>query len=375
VSFSKKSQRGAALTAYALILSSFTVVALGAIQGLNEGSDAYLTETSNNIAAPRELRSYDEFDEIPDVGDSGSGGTDGPVQFDFVFDEDGQFVSDTDGLCITLEADGRLRQRACDGSSQQFIEVYTDDATETSQLRIGSQCIGVVGNSENESADYEMQTCDEENLKQLFRRNGTQWESGSNRDPLMCMDVSGSAGGDGAALQQYGCHGFPNQQWPDPSEYVPPGPTTPPTPVVSGEGFFVGQLPANADLRPQGDYEDNDQVFVFQESVSILDDDVTVSGVTMTAGTQVCSYIVWYSPVSNSSVVASIDFGAPVLAGALTSSQMTATNQFAQSGVTYSYNRPWENNDGFHVTGNTLDIDPYAVGNNGDMMRVFTECG
>jgi len=371
---SKKSQRGAALTGYAILLSSFTVVSIGAIQGLNDSSDAYLTETSVEIAAPRELQTYEEFEEIPNVGDSGSGGIDDPVDFDFVFEEDGQFKSPSDDLCITLESDGRLRQRTCDGSAEQTIEVFTDNATKTSQLRIAGQCIGIAGNSENEGADYEIQPCDEENLKQLFRRNGTRWESGSNRDPVMCLDVTGG-GGDGNVLHQWGCHDELNQQWPDPAEFVPPTPTTPPTPVVTGEGVFVGQIPDGADLTPGGDYEDNDNVFIFQESVSILDNDVTVNGVTMPAGMQVCSYIVWYSPVSNSSVVASIDFGGPVLVGAFNQSQMSATNQFAQAGVTYSYNRGWENGDGFDVSGNTLSIDPYAVGNNGDMMRVFTQCG
>lgn len=371
---SSKSQRGAALTGYALIFSAFAVVGLGAIEGLNTASEAYLSETSTEISNPRELAFYDELEEIPDVGDSGSGGTDDPTDFDFQFaDPDGQLQSPADGLCMTAE-DGQIVQRFCDGSSNQFIETWTDDATKTSQLRMAGGCIGVVGNSEDEGVDYEIQPCDEENLKQLFRRNGTRWESGSNRDPLMCLDITGG-GGDGAVLHQWECHDELNQQWPDLADYVPPTPTTPPTPVVSGEGIFVGQIPAGADLTVGGDYEDNDNVYVFQESVQILDAAVTVNGVTMNAGDQICSYIVWYSPIVNSSVVASIDFGGPVLAGALSQSEMQATDQFAQPGVTYSYNRSWENNDGFNVSGNTLNIDPYAVGNNGDMMRVFTQCG
>lgn len=364
------------MTGYAIVLSAFTALSLGAIEGLNQSSEAYLTNTSNEIAQPRDLGYYDELDVIPDLGDGGGGGVDDPTDFDFEFHgEEGQFKSPADQLCITVEPDGRLRQRACDGSPEQKVEVFTDDATKTSQLKINGLCIGIVGDSEDEGADYEMQTCDEENLKQLFRRNGLRWESGSNRDPVQCLDISGG-GGEGNVLHQWGCHDQDNQDWPDPALYVPPTPTTPPTPLVTGGGIFVGPIPDGADLSPDADYEDNDNVFVFEESVQILDSDFVLDGTTIPAGTQVCSYIIWYSPVTNSDVVATIDFGAPILGGALSRSELEATAaQFGKPGVNYAYNRSWENNDGFGVNGNVLDIDPYAVSNNGDMLRVFTQCG
>lgn len=352
------------------------MVSLGAVEGLNSASSSYLTETSDDIAESRELALYDELEEIPDP--TGSGGDtdedDGEApSFDLV--DGGQFQSPSDGLCITLESDGKLRQRECDGSADQQISVYTNAESGQSQLRIGGQCVGLENHSSSNGDDYLVQDCDDDNLTQLFIRNETDqtWESASNRSPVMCLDVT-SGGGEGNVLHQWTCHGGDNQEWPDPAPFVPPIPE-PPTPTVTGEATFEGQIPDGTDFSPNADFEDNDNVFVFSESVVILDSDVTVGGVTMPAGTVVCTYIVWYDPVSNNDVAASIDFGAPILTGAQSTGDLEATDSFAAPGVTYDYSRRWESDDEFNVSGNTLSITPYAVANNADMLRVFTQCG
>lgn len=375
-SSSKTNQRGATLAGYALVLSTFTFVSLGAVEGLNSASDTYLTETSEDIAASRELAFYDELEEIPDAtGDGGDTGEDEDDDATFEFEDSGQFQSPSDGLCMTVESDNKFRQRECDGSAEQQISVFKNEETGAFQLRVGDQCIGLENNLSTNGDDYLLQDCDDDNANQLFRRNEVDqtWESASNRDPVMCLDVTGG-GGEGQVVHQWTCHGGDNQEWPDPSPYVPPIPD-PPTPVITGEGIFVGPIPDGTDLSPNASYEDDDNVFVFTESVVVLTSDLDVGTATIPAGTTVCSYIVWYDPVSNNDVVTSIDFGDPILGGSLSSSDLQNTNMFAVDGVNYDYSRQWESDDEFNVSGSTLGITPYAVTNNADMLRVFTECG
>lgn len=359
------------------MLSAFTVVALVSIEGLNSASTTYLNETSDDIASSRELAFYDELEEIDDgSGDGGDTGEDDTGATDFELADGGQFQSPADGLCMTLEGDGKFRQRACDGSAAQQISVYTNADTGSSQLRIGGQCIGLQNNSAAASDQYQVQDCDYDNPMQLFRRNDVtqQWESANNRSPVMCLDISGG-GGDGHVIHQWGCHGGDNQIWPDPAPFVPPV-TSPPDPSITGQGVFVGPIPDGTDFTPDGAYEDDANVFVFTESVVVLTGDLTVNGTTIPGGTTVCSYIVWYDPVSDNAVDVTIDFGAPVLAGAESTSDQQGTDMFAASGVDYqNYNRPWESGDGFDVSGNSLHVNPYAVTGNADMLRVLTDCG
>jgi len=373
-----KAQRGATLTGYALVLSAFTALSLGAVEGLNNASTSYLTETSDDIAQSRELAFYDELEEIPDPnGDGGDTSEDTTGDPDFILADGGQFQSPADGLCMTLDGDGKFRQRTCDGSAAQQISVFTNAETGSSQLRLGGQCIGLENNSANNSDPYQIQDCDGDNPMQLFRRNDTtqQWESATNRSPLKCLDINGG-GGEGQIIHQWDCHGGSNQVWPDPAAYVPPVTLpTPPTPTVTGEATFVGSIPDGSDLSANGSFEDDDTVFVFEESVAILDSDLTVGGVTIPTGTTVCTYIVWYDPVTNADVSATIDFGAPVLAGAQDPSDLSGTSGFELPGITYDYSRAWESNDGFGVVGNTLSVTPNAVTGNADMLRVFTQCG
>lgn len=373
----KNTQRGAALTGYALVLSAFTVLSLGAVEGLNSASTVYLNETSDDIAESRELALYDELDEIPDPsGEGDDTGEDDEGDPTFELADGGQFQSPSDGLCMTLDGDGKFRQRTCDGSADQQISVYTNPETGSSQLRIGGECIGLENNSANSGDEYIVQDCDDDNPNQLFRRNEVDqtWESATNRDPVMCLDVS-SGGGEGQVIHQWACHGGDNQEWPDPAPYVPPIPD-PPTPTITGEGSYEGQIPDGTDFAPGTDFQNDDIAYVFAESVIQLDSDMTVNGTTIPAGTIVCSYIVWYDPQANNEVATTIDFGAPVLGGALSTSDLQNTAQFAAPGVEYhDYNRPWEGGDGFDAAGNTLGITPYAVGSNADMLRVFTQCG
>jgi hypothetical protein len=253
--------------------------------------------------------------------------------------------------------------------------VFTNDATGSSQLRIGGQCIGLSGNSPNNGDQYEVQDCDTDNPMQLFRRNDVteQWESATNRSPLKCMDIS-TGGGEGHVIHQWDCHGGDNQIWPDPGPYVPPV-TSPPDPVITGEGVFVGPIPDGTDFSADGAFEDDDNVFVFSESVVLLDSDMNVNGTVIPDGTTVCSYIVWYDPITTNDVVVTIDFGAPVLAGAESTGELDDTSQFEAPGIDYrSYDYPWEVDDGFNPSGNTLQLDPYAIDGNADMLRVFTDC-
>ena len=371
-------QRGAALTGYALVLAAFTAVSLAAIDGLNAASTSYLDETSADIAESRELAFYDDIEEIDSGdGDGGDSGEDDEGVPDFELTDGGQFVSPADSLCMTLEGDNRFRQRACDGSAGQQISVYTSAETGSSQLRIGGQCIGLVNNSDAAETRYELQDCDNDNLMQLFRRNDTtqQWESANNRSPVMCMDIYGG-GGDGQEIQQYPCHGGSNQVWPDPAPYVPPV-TTPPDPTITGGGTYGGPIPAGSDFSADGAYQDDDNVFVFSESIQVLPSDLDVGGVIIPGGTTVCTYIVWYDPadtVDGADTVATIDFGKPILAGAESTSELNDTSQFEAASVTYDYSREWEPEDGFAVSGTSLGIDPNAVPGNADMLRVFTDC-
>lgn len=377
VHHSKKSQRGAALTGYALVLSAFTVLSLGAVEGLNSASTTYLSETSEDISESRELALYDELEEIPEPnGDGGDTDENTDDQANYELADGGQFQSPADGLCMTLEGDDNFRQRACDGSAEQQISVYTNAETGSSQLRIGGQCIGLENNSDQNGDPYMVQDCDGDNPNQLFRRNDVDqtWESQSNRDPLMCIDVQGSGGGDGSIVQQYGCHGGTNQEWPEPAPYVPPF-AGPPTPTATGDATVSDSIPSGADFSPDGAFESDDTVFVFTESSILLTSDTTIDGTVVPAGTIVCSYIVWYDPVTDNGAAATIDFGAPVIGGARSPAELAATDSFASPGVIYDYTREWESSDSFNVSGNTVGVTPSAVVGNADMLRVFTQCG
>jgi hypothetical protein len=372
-------QRGAALTGYALVLAAFTAVSLAAIEGLNSASTSYLNETSSDIAESRELAFYDELEEI-DSGSGGDGesGDDDDGALDYELTDSGQFQSPADGLCMTLESDGKFRQRPCSGAATQQVAVYTNAETGSTQLRIGGQCIGLEDNSSASETHYELQDCDTDNLMQLFRRNETtqQWESANNRSPVMCMDVFGG-GGDGQVIQQYPCHSGDNQIWPDPSPYVPPV-TAPPDPTITGGGIFGGPIPDGTSFVADGAYQDDDNVFVFSESVIVVSTDLDVGGDIIPGGTTVCSYIVWYDPAdptNGADTVATIDFGAPILTGAESTTELTDTSGFEASGITYDYSRVWESEDGFNVSGSSLSIDPNAVPGNADMLRVLTDCG
>lgn len=47
-------ERGSTLTGYSLLVAAFAVVSLGAIAGLNDSSESFLTQTGADIGAPRE---------------------------------------------------------------------------------------------------------------------------------------------------------------------------------------------------------------------------------------------------------------------------------------------------------------------------------
>ena len=368
-------QRGAALTGYALTLSAFVALSLASIQGLEARSSDFLEETGDNIGASREVSVYEEIEEIPEsTGDgSSSGGVDDSGTSAFEFESAGQFQSVGTGMCIQADSSGKIVQEDCIGTAEQVISVYTNTETGTSQLRIDGECIGLLNDSSGSGDKYIIEACDEDDATQLYKRNGLAWESATHRSPVMCMDITGASSAPGTEIIQWSCHGGTNQQWADPAPYVPPT-VTPPIPVVTGAGTFVGDVPDGADLSPDGAYEDNDQVFVFSEGATSLTSDLTVDGVTIPAGTVVCSYIVWYDPVSNNEVFTTIDFGAPVLAGAQSTEDLSGTAGFANPNATYDYSRAWESDDGFNASGNTLDIDPYAVVGNADMLRVFVDC-
>lgn len=369
---SKQSQRGATLASYALILSTFTALSLGAVEGLNSVSTTYLTETRTEIEEPRELGFSDGGEEIEaGTGGGSGGGGGGSTTGSYVFDDIGQFQNESGGGCMTVGSDDKLYQQPCDGSAEQEISVYTQDGV--SQLRIGARCVGVEGNASGRDADYIMQVCDSDNALQTFTRNdGNQrWESAGNIAPQMCLDFSMRPSG---IVHQWDCHDDPNQRWAEPAIYVPPFGGAP-TPTGTGEVTVVGEIPAGADISPDGAFEDDDSVFVFTESSILLDNQTTIDGTVVPAGTIVCSYIVWYDPVSTNEVAGTIDFGAPVIGSAQSATELQNTSVFAVPGVTYAYDRSWEGSDGFDVSGNTVAVTPYAVPVNGDMMRVFTECG
>ncbi len=375
---SKKPQRGATLTGYALILSAFTVMSLGAVEGLNSASGTYLEETSGDIAAPRELSFYDEMEEIPepdgDGGDTGENIEDA-AQFDLA--DGGQVVGTREGYCVAAEADGRLRMRECDGALNQEIEVYLNSDSLQSQLRIGGKCIGVQNNSNSNGDPYILEDCDDDDASQLFNRVGQEWQSVVFDSPQMCLDSGGA--GEGRALHQWTCgsetNPNANQQWADPAPYVPPF-AGPPTPTITGQGTFVGAIPDGADFAPDGAFEDNDNLFIFTESVIELGSDLTVNGATIPAGTRVCSYIFWYDPVNSATVpTTTVDFGGTILAMAGTQAQMQATDQFGAPGVNYrDYNRPLEGGDVVGFSGSAATFNPYAVPGNADMARFFIDC-
>lgn len=372
---SKNKQRGATLAGYALVLSAFTALSLGAIEGLNSASTSYLNNTSDDIAESRELALYDELEEIPaPTGDGTNTGEndDDSSQFDLV--DGGQIVGTREGFCINLEVGGRLAMRDCDGSTTQEIEVYTNPESNESQLRIAGLCIGNQNNSNSNGDPYILEDCDDDDASQLFNRVGDEWQSVAFTSPQMCLDSGGA--GEGQLLHQWQCGGNSNQQWSEPEPYVPPFPGAP-TPSVTGEGAIVGDIPDGHDFSPNvAPYTDDNSLFVFSESVIELASPWTIDGNTLDAGTFVCSYIVWYSPVNNNEVAATIDFGAPVVGGSESTSELQSTSQFEAAGVDYqNYNRPWEGGDGFNVSGNTVGFTPYAVSNNADMVRVFTQCG
>lgn len=149
------------------------------------------------------------------------------------------------------------------------------------------------------------------------------------------------------------------------------------TPAIDGGATFEGATPEDTDFAPNRGYRSDDEFFVFFESSLILDANLTVAGVTIPAGTFVCSYLVWYDPASSrASSSATIDFGNPVLVGAGRTSELQATDQFAAPGVDYfNYNRPWYDGDTFSFSGSEGYFTAIAIRNNADMIRILTDCG
>lgn len=165
---------------------------------------------------------------------------------------------------------------------------------------------------------------------------------------------------------------FAGSESPSSPGYVAPAPD----PVLTGDATYVGAPADGVQFAPNQEYRSDDELFVFYESALVLDASLTVAGITIPAGTSVCSYIVWYDPSFTTSVSATIDFGDPILAGAGRRSDLMATDQFAVPGVEYyNYNRPWYDGDTFSSVGSVGQFDAQAVGNNADMIRILTDCG
>lgn len=161
-------------------------------------------------------------------------------------------------------------------------------------------------------------------------------------------------------------------EWTGGPGYLAPAPT----PSINGEATFVGAVPETTNFSPDQEYRSDDELFVFFESSQVLVSDLTVAGITIPAGTAVCSHIVWYDPSFTTNVSATIDFGAPILAGAGRTSELQATNQFAIAGVNYfNYNRPWYDSDSFSFSGAVGTFNARAINGNADMMRILTDCG
>ncbi len=200
----------------------------------------------------------------------------------------------------------------------------------------------------------------------------TQWSgvilSGSGR----CFGVVLQVGGR-AFYESPSCRADRvNTEWDGSSGYVP----RPPDPQIDGQATYPGDVPDSTSFAPNQEYRSDDELFVFFESALVLDSDLTVAGVTIPAGTSVCSHIVWYDPSFTTDVSASIDFGAPILLGAGRRSDLQATDQFAIAGVNYfNYNRPWYDGDTFSFTGSVGQFTALAIGGNADMIRILTDCG
>ena len=138
---------------------------------------------------------------------------------------------------------------------------------------------------------------------------------------------------------------------------------------------MVGPAPDGSEIRHNRDYESDTDIFIFTEgAVTLTADLVLHQGVTVPAGTRVCSYLFLFSPENNNgSTTLTVDLGAPVLGSAQTENQLDATNSFGNPNATYT-SKPWESNDGYVASGSSVTLTPNAVTGNADMIRVFTAC-
>ncbi len=145
--------------------------------------------------------------------------------------------------------------------------------------------------------------------------------------------------------------------------------------MTGGNGQIVGPVPDGTVIRHDRDYESDTDIFVFTEGSTVLTAPLSLhDGVTIPAGTKVCSYLFMFSPeTTNLTGSLTVDLGAPILGSAQTTSELDDTNGFGNPNATY-VSKAWESGDGYAASGSVVTLTPYAVRTNADMIRIFTAC-
>ncbi|MGH1505047.1 MAG: RICIN domain-containing protein [Acidimicrobiales bacterium] len=218
-------QRGATLTGYALTLSAFAAAGLSTMAALEEQSGEFLTDTGNHIGEARpdqyELETTILAPEAtastastaapstttttaapPPPPPSSSSTTAPPLGPTGNLIASGVLQPITDGLCLVIGGDNKVRQQSCDPTTAPPFNVHErDDGYVTLSAGDGT-CLGATGGV----APVTNQTCTEDDAQlwtyvpSYVKPDGTQTYNLLNKSNGKCLDVSGNATNSGAEL-------------------------------------------------------------------------------------------------------------------------------------------------------------------------------
>lgn len=267
------------------------------------------------------------------------------------------------------------RERAADRGAQVSLRIASDTALYVSDFGADftRADAAALGRAEPSQTFVSAATSAATGVVSVDHSRPGEWSAVIRSDSGRCFGVLLSEFGR-QAYESLSCRASSAAtESPSSSGYVAP----PPALQTDGDATMLGVPEDGAQFVPNAEFTSDDDLFVFFESAQVLEAPLSVAGVTIPAGTSVCSHIVWFDPASaQSSVSATIDFGSEILVGIGYTPGLQATAQFELPGVNYDgYRWAWFDGDTFSAVGSVGQFKATASKGWGDMMRILTDCG
>ncbi len=401
----RRSERGATLTGYSLTMATMVVVALATMGLLQDNSETFLVGTGQEIGQaplPAGVAAANTQASYAGGNSTGSGSYTGTPDNPTVIDvnnptpntfssltpvQTDEFVVGSGGSEFCLEASGTSAvtqpcpnnvstatqvERFVDPSGNTYISIGTDPSGDRVCLQ---RFTGLDGTSPE---DVTLAPCDDTNPYQQWNHDGDTF-----KDPLdssVCLDVRGGIG-NGNDLITWGCHGGTNQDFTFGATAVNI-PFTPASPTGGSPIAIQGSLGSNS--VSGNAYANKDAVNVFVESGLEVNEDFTIPGigVTVPAGTRVCSYYIHYTGNLGSGNGAglsnvSVSFPGTILGFAESDGDLDASDDWnGPSTATFAGGRGMESTERATGVGtSTMTYSQLNIWQTGkDDARVFVSC-